>query len=86
MVQIAMLITGIVSGLACRSWRQAKVITLVVFAVVLAVQTPLVAPVGAFKTGVDIAVYSLIQAVSLAVALGMTRLLVRRRQRREVTA
>jgi hypothetical protein len=81
MVQIAMLVCGIAGGLACRSWRQASVITLIVFAVTLAVQTPIVASDGGLETAVDVLVYSLIQAVSLAVGLGIARLLVRRRAR-----
>lgn len=43
MVQIAMLVCGVATGLKCRTWKQAAVITLVVFAVVMVPQTILVA-------------------------------------------
>jgi hypothetical protein len=86
MVQIAMLVCGIATGLACRSWRQAMVITLAVFAAVLAVQTPVVASDDGFRTAADVIIYCVIQAVSLAVGLGVARVLFNRRQRRRVTA
>ncbi len=86
MVLIAMLVCGIATGLACRMWRQAVVITLAVFAVGLAVQTPIVASEGGFETAVDVVVYCLIQAVSLAVGLGIARVLLGRRQRRGAMA
>lgn len=86
MVQIAMLVCGVATGLACRSWRQAMVIILAVFAVVLAVQTPAVASEDGFETAVDVIIYCVIQAVSLAVGLGLARVLFGRRQRRRATA
>jgi hypothetical protein len=82
MVQIAMVVCGVATGLACRSWRQAVVITLVVFAVTVAVQTPSVRSEGDLHTTADFVVYPLIQAVSLAVGLGIARFLIHRRQRR----
>jgi hypothetical protein len=81
-----MVVCGVATGLACRSWRQAVVITLVVFAVGLVVQTPIVASENGLETGVDTIVYSLIQIVSLAVGLGIARFLVHRRQRRGAMA
>lgn len=86
MVQIAMLVCGVATGLACRAWRQTVLITLVVFAVGLAVQTPLVASDSGLETGLDWVTYVVIQVVSLAVALGISRALLGRRQRREATA
>ena len=86
MVQIAMLVCGIATGLACRTWRQALGITLAVFAVALAVQTPVVASEGGWETGVDVVVYWLIQAVALAIGLGFARVLHRRRHRRGALA
>lgn len=84
MVLIAMLVCGTATGLACRTWRRAVVITLAVFAVVLAVQTPMVASEGGWETAVDVVVYCLIQSVSLVVGLGIARVLLRRRQRQGV--
>ena len=86
MVQIAMLVCGIATGLACRSWRQAWIILLAVFAVTLAVQTPSVASEGHLHTAVDVVSYTLIQAASLGIGLAISRALVRRRERRTATA
>lgn len=86
MVLIAMLVCGVATGLACRSWRQALVITLVVFAAGLAVQTPILASESAFESGRDIVIYTLIQVVSLAAGLAIARFLTRRRQRRSAMA
>ncbi len=85
-VQIAMLVCGVATGLACRTWRQTVLITLAVFAVGLAVQTPAVASESGFETAGDVVIYSLIQAVSLAVGLGIAWALLRRRQRRGAVA
>lgn len=86
MVLIAMLVCGIATGLACRTWQQALRITLAVFAVVLAVQTVAVASEDGFEAATDIVIYALIQIVALAIGLGIARTLVRRRDRRRVTA
>lgn len=86
MVQIAMLVCGVATGLACRTWQQALRITLAVFGLVLAVQTVAVASEDGFDTATDVAIYVLIQIVSLAIGLGIARALVRRRERRRVTA
>lgn len=86
MVQIAMLVCGIATGLACRTWQQALRITLAVFAVVLAVQTVAVASEDGFQTATDVVIYALIQVVSLVIGPGIARALVRRRDRRRVTA
>lgn len=80
MVQIAMLVCGVATGIACRSWRQIVVITLAVFAVGLAVQTPIV--LESDDTAVDVVSYWIIQAVSLAIGLGIARVVFRRRARR----
>lgn len=85
MVQIAMVVFGIGTGLACRTWRQALAIMVAVFVVGLAVQTPSVASEGDLHTTVDVVVYTLIQAVSLLIGLGISRALLRRRERRTVT-
>jgi cell shape-determining protein MreD len=82
MVQIAMLVSGIATGLACRSWRQAWVIILALFAVTVAVQTPLVAADNHLETSADFVSYTVIQAVSLAIALFIARACIRRRERR----
>jgi hypothetical protein len=86
MVQIAMLVSGVATGLACKTWQEALRMTLVVFAVVLAVQTLAVASEDGFAAATDVVIYALIQAVSLAIGLGIARALVRRRDRRRVTA
>ena len=86
MVQIAMVVFGIATGLGCRHWRQAQMIILAVFVVGLAGQTPSVASEGDLHTGMDIVVYTIIQAVSLVIGLAVARTLLRRRERRRVTA
>ncbi len=86
MVQIAMLVCGVATGLACRTWQQALRIALAVFGLVLAVQTVAVASEEGFETATDVVIYVLIQIVSLAIGLGIARVLVRRRERRRVTA
>ena len=86
MVQIAMVVFGLVTGLACRTWKQALAIVVAVFVVGLAVQTPSVASEGHLHTAVDVVSYSLIQAVSLVIGLAIASALVRRRERRSVTA
>ena len=76
MVQLAMLLASIVIGLRARDWRQAAIALVVVFAVSTAVQTPLVI------AGDDIdspPVYWAIQALTLAVAAGITRVIWSRR-------
>lgn len=85
MVQIAMLVCGIATGLACRTWQQALRIILAVFVVVLAVQSVAVAS-EAFEAATDVVIYTLIQIVSLAIGLGIARALVRHRDRRRVAA
>jgi hypothetical protein len=79
MVQIAMLITGIALAWKASSWRQAVTITLVVFGVAVAVQTPLVGREGGLDGAAELISYIVIQAVSLAVALGIERFGLRRR-------
>ena len=86
MVQIAMLICGVATGLACRTWRKAVLLMLAAFALTLAVQTPAVASDSGFENGTDVLIYALIQAVSLAVGVGIARALLGRRQRREAMA
>lgn len=86
MVLIAMLVCGVATGLACRTWRKAVLITLAVFALGLALQTPAVASESGFESGADVLIYVLIQALSLAVGLGITRALLGRRQRRGAMA
>ncbi len=79
MVQLTMVIAGVGTGLLCRTWRQAWVITVTAFVVMSAVQTPLV------LTGDDIdspLVYWTVQAASLAFALGIARVLFGRRHGR----
>lgn len=83
MVQIAMLVCGVATGLTCRSWRQATVITLVVFAVAMVPQTIAVGSDANEDLG---PIYWLIQAVSLAIGLGIARFLLGRRQRRAAVA
>jgi hypothetical protein len=83
MVQIAMLVCGIAAGLLCKSWKQAVVVIGAVFAVGLVPQTISVA----HMKGEDIGpIYWAIQVVSLAVGLGLARLLLTRRLRRSVAA
>jgi len=79
MVQIAMLLTGIALAVKASSWRQAVTITLVVFGLALAVQTPLVGADGGFEGAVDVIIYIVIQAVSLGVAFGIERFGLHRR-------
>ena len=86
MVQIAMVVFGIVTGLACRTWKQALVIMVAVFVAGLAVQTPSVASEGHLHTVFDVVSYSLIQALSLVIGLAIARALLRRRERRSVPA
>jgi hypothetical protein len=79
MVQVAMLVCAIAAGVFGRSWRQVAVITTVVFVAVVVPQTISVEsrPDEAIGAG-----YWVIQAVSLGLALGATRVLVARRANR----
>lgn len=79
MVQLTMLIAGVATGLLSRTWRQAWVVTVTAFVVMSAVQTPLVLATNDIESPL---VYWTIQAASLAVALGVARVLLRRRQGR----
>ena len=78
MVQITVLIAGVAAGLFSGSWRQAWLITLIVFVATSAVQTPMVI------SGDDIDspfVYWSIQALTLVVGVGLARALFARRHR-----
>ena len=86
MVQLAMLLTGIAVAVKATSWRQAVVITLIVFAVAVAVQTPMVGNEGGLDTAGDVVSYIVIQAVSLAIALGIARFGLHRRATRHAAA
>jgi hypothetical protein len=79
MVQVAMLVCAIATGMFCKDWRQATVVTTVVFVAVLVPQT---ISVGSRDNETISAGYWVIQAVSLGVALGVARLLVARRVNR----
>ncbi len=79
MVQIAVLIAGVAAGLFCRSWRQAWLITLIVFAAASAVQTPMVIASDDIDSPF---VYWSVQALTLVVGIGLARALLARRQRR----
>lgn len=83
MVQIAMLVCGVAAGLKCRTWKQAALIILAVFVVVMVPQTIAVGSDAGENLG---PIYWLIQLVSIGVGLGIARLLINRRARREVVA
>ena len=78
MVQIAVLIAGVAAGLFGRSWRQAWLITLVVFVATSAVQTPLVVAEDEIDSPF---VYSRLHALTLVVGVGLPRALFARRHR-----
>ena len=83
MVQIAMLVGGVATGLLCKTWKQAAIIVGAVFAVGLVPQTIAVANTKGEDIGV---IYWVIQIVSLAAGLGLARFLVARRQRQAAGA
>lgn len=78
MVQIAVLIAGVAAGIFSRSWRQAWLITLIVFLATSAVQTPMVVADDEIDSPF---VYWSIQALTLVVGLGLARALSARRRR-----
>jgi len=78
-----MLVCGVVAGLKCRTWKQAVLIILAVFAAVMVPQT---IAVGS-EAGEDLGpIYWLIQLVSVGVGLGIARLVINLRARREAVA
>jgi hypothetical protein len=79
MVQITVLIVAVAAGLFSRTWRQAWVITLVAFIVTSAVQTPMVVASDDIDNPV---VYWAVQALTLAVGIGLAGVLVARKRRR----
>ena len=83
MVQIAVLIAGVAAGQFSRSWRQAWLITLIVFVATSAVQTPMVIASDDIESPF---VYWSIQAITLVVGIGLARALLARRQRRAQVA
>ena len=78
MVQIAVLIAGVAAGMFSRSWRQAWLITLIVFVATSAVQTPMVVANDEMDSPF---VYWSVQALTLVVGLGLARALSARRRR-----
>ena len=78
MVQIAVLIAGVAAGLFSRSWRQAWLITFVVFVATSDVQTPLVLAYDEIDSPF---IYWIIQELTLGVGVGRARALFARRHR-----
>lgn len=79
MVQVAMLVAGVATGLRSSTFQRARLVIAIVFAAVLVVQTPLVAMDDGLESGADFATYTAIQLVSIVVALVIARVLVNRR-------
>ena len=77
MVPIATLLSALVAGSKARDTRRATVIVALIFGITLAVQTALVAAGDGLSTAGDIAIYVVVQIVSLLVALGIARMLLR---------
>jgi hypothetical protein len=83
MVQIAVLVVAVAAGCLARTWRQARLATLVAFLVTTAIQTPLVVA----NDDIDSPpVYWAIQVLTLVVGLGLARVLFARRDRRSAVA
>lgn len=82
MVQLAMLVSGIALGLRGRDWRQAVSVILVLFLVVVVLQTIFAVDEDDVVGTGGWLIYIAIQAASLAVGLLIARVLIARRRRR----
>ena len=79
MVQITVLVVAVAAGLLSRTWRKAWLITLVAFIAMSAVQTPMVIASDDIDSPF---VYWSVQALTLAVGIGLAWALFAHRQRR----
>ena len=68
MVQIAVLIVAVAAGVFCKTWRQARLITLVAFVVTSLIQTPMVIASDDIDSPF---VYSAVQALTLVLGIGI---------------
>ena len=79
MVQITVLVVAVAAGLLSGTWRKAWLITLVAFIAMSAVQTPMVIASDDIDSPL---VYWSVQALTLAVGIGLSWALFAHRQRR----
>ena len=79
MVQITVLIVAVAAGLFSRTWRRAWLITLIAFIATSAVQTPMVIASDDIDSPF---VYWSVQALTLAVGVGLAWALFARRRHR----